>query len=486
MFKSVLWDVGGKVLNQLIAFGVSVVLARILTPDDFGIAAIGLVFVSYSSMFLDLGFRNSLVYKQDCSDKLYSTVLFVNFAGALLLSFIFLACSGLIANFYHEPAIRKVIQLVTLLFLATSLTLVPNAVNSKELKFKSLSLISILASIVSGGLAIWMALHGWGLYSIIYRYLISAILVCVFNWVICSWRFSFGIDLKSIREIWPHSSKFFITSMLEGFFLKLDVLVIGRVFNSTTLGYYTRAQSLDNITRELTMGTMYSVFLPYFSRIQNDIRQVLEVYTRCLEVISFSLLLLSGMLILNANDIFIMFFTAKWLPAAPLFQILSILGYFFTLNVVSNILLCGVGKVKEYLRVELVKKSMIILAFLAGIFAGTLIIFLFLLLTAYVVGLFLNFSVVSKTVGGSLKTQLLAILKYFIPALVVIVVCGFIFSHLQLPLFYNILVRSVSYAALFIGINILMKNPAIAFFKQKAGHYYRLYFRLRQPRSISG
>ena len=470
IFKSAAWDFIGKIINQVIGFVVSVVLARLLTPHEFGIVGIALAFVGLSTMFLDLGFKNAIIQKQQYDQKLYSSVLWINVALSIILALVFLFGANFIAAFYKEPKVAGIIQATVLLFVINAATLLPNAINIKGLRFKELAIISIVSSLLSGAIAIWMAYTGWGVWSIMARNILNAFITCVLNWMLCKWLPAFIVSIQSLKSIWGYSTRMFATTVMEILVQRMDVLVMGRVYNTATVGYYTRAQSLDNISRELTSGSMASVFFPYFSKIQNNIPQVRALYLKCLHVVSFVLLLLSGMLFLNADDIFVLLFTNKWLPSAALYKVLTIIGFFYAVTVIMNIMLAGIGKSKEFLRAEIFKKLLIFLAFVYG-FSGSLQQFLYALLIAYVLGMLIMMIFVSNAIQVNMFNQLSVVLRYVTIAVIAATASFFLVQHKLHNTIANVLLVSAVFGIIYIFINFIAGSKALVLIVEQVKFY---------------
>lgn len=471
MLKSAIWDFGGKIFNQVIAFVVTIVLARLLTPHEFGLVGIALALATYSTLFLDMGFKNSIIHTKDQSSQLYSTVLIVNVGLSLLISLILFFGADLIARFYKEPDIKIVVQSITLLFILNAATLLPSALNLKFFRFKQLAIISVISSVFSGITAIWMAYEGYGIWSLLARNIINAFFTCVLNWVICKWKPIWDFNINALKSIKSYSRHMFTTTALEFFFLRLDVLVIGKVYNTSTVGYYTRAQSLDSITRELASGSIYSILFPYFSKIQSETEKVKEVYRMSLHIVAFSLLAVSGILYLNAENLFIMLFTKNWLPAADIYKILTILGFLFCMNMIVNVLLSGIGKSKEFLHLEIMKKLMISVAFIFGFF-GELSVFLYLLLIAYTAGIILSMYYVKKIIGFEVIKQVSILVSYFVPfVLAILITMPLLSINFYAPIIH-ISVVALVYLLLYLLINRLMKNVALVFFQEQITFYW--------------
>jgi O-antigen/teichoic acid export membrane protein len=459
IFRSAVWDFTGKIVNQLIAFLVSMILARLLTPNEFGIMGIALAFVGFSNIFLDLGFKNAVIIHQQKADELYSSILWVNVFVALVLSVIFFVSAPAIAKFYKEEQVASVIRWAVLMFLINAFTLMPNALNIKSLRFRELAYISIFSAFVSGGIAIWMAYAGFGIWSILARSVINGLLTCILNWLLCKWLPLLKVSFAQLKTIWGYSTRLFATTLMEIVVQKIDVLIMARVYNTMTVGYYTRAQSLDNISRELTSGSMYSVFFPYFGRIQNDPEKIKTLYLKCLNIVTCVLVLLTGGLYLNARDIFVLLFTEKWLPSVPFFNILTITGYFLTINVIMNILVAGIGRSKEYLRAEIVKKVIIIVSFVIG-FMGDVEHFLVAVLISSILGLLVMAYTVRMVSNISILLQLRVIALYLGLGIGCVLLVSLVQPYIALNKFWRIVIIGGLYMGIFIALNYLIKTSA--------------------------
>jgi teichuronic acid exporter len=467
IFQSAAWDVTGRIVNQVIAFVVSVILARLLSPQDFGIMGIALALVAFSTMFLDMGFKNAVIIFQEKSGELYSSVLWINLLIAVVLALIFFIAAPFIANFYKEEQVGPVIRWTVLMFIINALSLIPAAINFKALRFRELAMVNVFSSLVSGSVAIWMAFTGWGVWSILARSIINATLSGILNWLMCKWIPSLVLSLKYIRTIWGYSSRMFATNVMEMVIQKLDILIMARVYNSTTVGYYTRAQSLDSISRELVAGSMYSVFLPYFGRIQKEPEKITTLYMKSLHIMTSLLVLLTGALFLNAHDIFVLLYTRKWEASVPLFRFLSVIGFFLTVTMVMNILVSGIGRSIEFLRAELAKKGILILAFAIG-FSGSLDQFLYAFLIATIAGTIIMAYVVQKVAHVAMIDQLKVLCIYVGLGLFTATVVSYLLSDLAgLSPLLRIVLTGGAYLLIYTGLNALLNTKAFTLAKEQ-------------------
>lgn len=459
IFRSAVWDFTGKIVNQVIAFLVSVILARLLTPHEFGIIGITLAFVGFSNIFLDLGFKNAMIISQGNDKVLFSSILWLNLLIAFILTEVFYIGAPTIAEFFKEKEVSEVIRGAVVLFIINAFTLMPNAINLRALKFRELAVISIISSFISGGIAIWMAYTGWGVWSILARYIINALLTCIFNWFICKWVPVLVISWMELKKVWGYSARMFATTLMEIIVQKVDVLIMAKVYNTSTVGYYTRAQSLDNISRELTSGSMYSVFFPYFGRIKHEHEKVTELYLKSLHIITAVLAFLTGILFINATDLFILLFTEKWLVSAGLFQILTITGFFLTVTVVMNIVVAGIGKSKEFLNAEVIKKVIIVTAFAIG-FMGGVNRFLIAVLVSSILGMLIMAFVVSKIANIKFLQQMRVILVYMVLGVCSALPMLYLFRHSEISLILRIVLSGSGFSLSFITLNALLGTQA--------------------------
>ncbi|MBX3265909.1 MAG: lipopolysaccharide biosynthesis protein [Acidobacteria bacterium] len=411
------WDFGGRLASFGVLFVVSVLLTRLLSPAEFGAFAVVLAIIAFSSIFIDLGFRSAIVQRQDTSKEQLSTVFFLNVAiGILLFAGLFLV-SGVIEQFYAINGLESYIKAASAIFVLNSLSLVPGGLLQKELRLKALSVITTIAAAISGTIAILMAVYGFGVWSLVTQQLILAAITCFGSFAASKWRPSFLIDPRSIIPLWSYGIKLFLAGLSDSVFTRLDVFIIGKLFPVQTLGFYNRAQSLDNLIKNFAASTTTSVAFPVIARMADELENVKSFYLRCLNVISFLSFLLIGVLFLTCFDIVIILFTEKWIDVGYYFRIMALTAFVYPASALMVNLIAARGNSGAFLKLEILKKAVLFPAYLSFFFGGVMV-FLIMLGFVYLLALALNAEFIRREIGIPIGEQLWAIATYSLPGLV--------------------------------------------------------------------
>ena len=405
------WDFGGRLANFAVLFVVSVLLTRLLTPAEFGSFAVVLAIVTFSSIFIDLGFRSAVVQRQDITQKQLSTVFFLNiFIGFLLFSAIFLS-STLIEEFYAIAGLADYIKATSSIFLINSLSLVPSGLLQKELRLKALSVITTIAAAISGTVAVALALYGYGVWALVAQQLILATVTSLGAFITSGWRPILLLSPSSIGPLWNYAIRLFLAGLSDTIFTRLDVFIIGKLFPIQTLGFYNRAQSLDNLVKHFGSSTTTSVAFPVIAKMADQVDNVRSFYLRCLNVIAFLSFLLVGVLFLTCFDIVVILFTDKWIDVGYYYRIMALTGFVYPLSALMVTLVAARGNSSAFLKLEIFKKAILFPAYLSFLFGGVMV-FLVTLGVVYLIALGLNAEFVRREIGISIKEQFWVIYKY--------------------------------------------------------------------------
>jgi teichuronic acid exporter len=466
MFKLVLWDFFGKFANQFVGLIVSIVLARLLVPEQFGIIGIALALVGFSSIFFDFGFISAIIQKDEVTQKQLSTVFYLNLSAGIFLCLLFSLSSSAIENFYKIAGLGKVIVAVSFLFIINSLFLVPAALLSRGLQFKKLSLIYVAAALLSGFISIYFAYQGWGVWSLVLQAVINAVVVLVGTFFASRWKPDLIWDFISIKPLWKFGSRIFFISMLENIFIRIDVFMIGKIFGGTTLGYYTRAQSLDTTVRQFSSGSIVSVVLPFFSRMKNDLIQLHWYYFQSLHFVSFISIMIIGNLYLVAPELFELLFSAKWIFSGYIYQILALAGFAYPISALMVNVLWSRGNEKIFVRVEIYKKLLLLPVFCFGFLWG-LKIFMYTLVVANILMIGINAWFVSKDISVSFTKQIRVIAEYLLMGTMVTVIFALIKQYYPQHLLWKIALLCISFTTVYFIINVVLKSIGSHFFLEK-------------------
>lgn len=461
MFKNVLWDFAGKFSIQIIGFGISVILTRLLSPTEFGVMGMAMAIIVFAHIFLDLGFNRAIIQFKEISEEQYSTLFFLNTGVALLLTLICFAAAGPLSVFYGQPLIAPVFRTMSLLFLINGLNLVPAALLYKRLQLKLNSILTLIASAVSGVAGVVMAYNGFGVWSLVSQSLINAVIILVLNFIYAGWMPRLTFKPASIKPLWSYGSKLFASGLIDNFYTRLDIFIIGKIFSVATLGFYSRAQSMDNFVRQVSVNSIMGALFPYIAKHQDDRNYLAILYKRYLHLITLVAIALSGTLFLSARYIFLILFTPKWLYAAGLFQLMSVIGFVWPASSIMCNIISGVGNSTAFLRLEIIKKVLFLPVYVLGFLYG-LHGFLYFFIVANFIALTINAWYVAQELPVTVRKQLIILFSYFFIA---IAAAGMVYGLHQYIHFssnwLNVLVLSISFNVLYLGGCYLFKLDAI-------------------------
>lgn len=451
MYKNIIWDLVGKFGIQIVSFVISILLTRLLSPEEYGIMGMAMVVVSFAHIFLDLGFNRAIVQQQDVSPLQYSTVFYLNAGVALLLTALCFFLAGPLAVFYNQPLIKPVFKVVSFSFLLNGLNLVPSAMLYKRMQFKVNSIQSLVSAVLSGGLGVYMAYAGFGVWSLVAQSMTASALLLLMNVAYVRWYPRLAFSIQSIRQMWKYGSRLFASGVLDMLYTRMDTFIIGKLFSPFVLGYYARAQGMDNMVRQFSAGSFVGALFPQITKHQHDRQFLKQLYVKYLHIIMFVSVGMSGVLMLIAKDLFALLFTARWNYSAELFQIMAVTGFAWPVSSLMCGIISGVGNSKAFLRLEILKKTMLLPVYVFGFLFG-LKGFLYWMLCAMFCGVALNGWYASKEIAVSLWQQCRLMLAYLMVGFLAFLVAYISASQLQhLHLVLRMIAVGSVFGAAYIG-----------------------------------
>ena len=366
--KGVGWSFVDNIANSGITFLVGLVLARLLTPAEYGIMAMITIFIAISTSIVDSGFSNALIRKQDAGRVDYSTVFFFNLGVSAVLYAVLYVGAPRIAAFFKEPLLEDVMRVIGWVLIINALAIIPRTLFVKAVNFRTQTKVSLIASLSSGAVGIGMALGGMGVWSLVGQQLSRQLMNTVFLWVYGKWRPSLEFSVRSFRELFGFGSKLLLAGLLNTVFKEIYSLVIGRCYTSAQLGQYTRAQQFNTIFSSNLTAVVQRVSYPVLSSIQDEPARLKEAYRRVIKVtmlVTFACML--GLAAV-AKPLIVLLIGEKWLPAVSLLQIICFSGMFYPLHAINLNVLQVKGRSDLFLRLEIIKKFLAIGPLLLGIF----------------------------------------------------------------------------------------------------------------------
>lgn len=333
--SGVVWSFAEKFLTMLVQMVVSIIVARRLMPEDFGVMAILTFFTSVALTIVDSGFSQTLIRKREPSDSDYRSVFLFNVVVALLLYFVLWALAAPIARFYGHSVIRDVAPVLFLLLPINSLCVVQTVMFTREFRFKLLSNIVFFASLVSGVVAVAMAVAGCGIWALVAQRLLQMGIKAVAFWLIRRWRVRGGFSLSALRDMAPFSLRLLATDLIASIYNNVAQLFVGKIYSTASLGYYSQAQKLKDLAVISTVQSVQGVTYPALSKLSADEEKFSAGYERIVRLLSFVLFPAMLGLVAISSDMFMLLLGERWMPTVPYFRILALSGMVYPLAMVG-------------------------------------------------------------------------------------------------------------------------------------------------------
>lgn len=463
--KQVIWDLAGKLLRQGIGFFISIILTRLLTPEDFGLVGMVMAFIFISRIFLDLGFAAGIIQKKEISEKELSSIFFLNFVIGMLLTIIMASSANLVSSFYGRPELYNLTLVLSLNFVFYALVIVQRSLFTRDVNFRVQTKIGLIAAFISGVIGVILAYLGYGVWALVIQNFTFAIFEASAYWIISKWRPIFYFSFKEIKEIWKFSVHIFYANLLNNLVARIDYLLVGKIFNATDLGYYTRAQSFNKLIVNYSAQSIGNVALPVISRQQNNIDEVKKLLVNILNFTTLISVAFSVLFFTIAEDLFILLFGKTWIISAEMFQVIAIYIYAGVASYVLSQFIVGLGHSKLSLKLEVFKKSIFILGYIVGLFFG-IYGFIISIVISRTIAMFINFYGIQLIGLSSMKKLFIIVSKYVILGVITTFLMILVPSVFENPIL-NIILDIILISIVYFFLNFIFKTTGINYVFQK-------------------
>ncbi len=322
--KGILWSAIERFSYQGIQFVLSFIIARQLMPDDYGLIAMLAIFMAIAQSFIDSGFSNALIQKQSRTKEDLSTVFYFNIAVGVLMYILFLVAAPWIARFYNQPILEAIIAWVGLSLIINSLSGVQRSLLIIDLNFRKQSYISIVSVCLSGGVAVWMAYNGYGVWTLVVQSLLNGAITTLLLWVTSKWIPALVFSRKSFNELFSFGSKLLLGGLLHTIYMNIYSLVIGKIFPAKELGLYNRATTLTQFPSTNLTSILDRVVYPIQCELQDQDERLTEKFYLFIRLTSYVVFPMMFGLAVLAEPFIKVVLTDEWLGAVVYIQILCI------------------------------------------------------------------------------------------------------------------------------------------------------------------
>jgi teichuronic acid exporter len=418
------WSFLDSLASQGTQYLVGIILARLLTPREFGLIGMILIFTAISQSIIDCGFGQALIRKKDCSQEDYSTVFFFNIGVGLFIYAILFVSASHISRFFNQQELVRLVRVLGINIVLDSFGIVQRTIIVKDVNFRLQAKISFFSAVFAGVVGIVAAYGGWGVWSLVAKSLCQNFLSAVLLWTLSSWRPSVLFGVKPFREMFGFGSKLLVSGLIDTFYKNVYYLIIGKWFSAVHLGYYTRADDLRNIPSANVAFIVGRVSYPVLASMQENGQALKAGYKKLIESTMFvSFTLMMGMAAV-AKPMIVVLMGEKWLPAVPYLQLLCFVGMLYPLHALNLNMLNVKGRSDLFLRLEIIKKTLAIPTIVIGVFYGIEIMITGMIVNSCI-SYFLNSYWSGATVDYPMKEQLRDILPSFgIAAITGLIVFG--------------------------------------------------------------
>lgn len=464
--SGMVWSALQKYSTMLIHFVSDIILARLLTPFDYGCIGMLMIFMVLAESFIDGGFGSALIQKKRPTQEDYSTIFFWNLGMAVLLYAVLYLSAPYIARFYGIPLLSPVLRVQGIILFIYAFNIVQRNQLQKKLNFKVLSIVTITTSIISLIVTILLAYHGYGVWSLVVQNILTAGIPALVFWFYIKWRPHFIFSWQSFKALFGFGSYMFLTHLVNQFSQQVRGLFIGKLYNPAIMGYYSKAYSTEKLASQSISQVLNQVTYPLYVEVQDDreaMNRMLKKLSVSIAYITFPLMFV---LMLVAKPLFILLYSERWIESIPYFQILCLVGLGVCLQSVNLQTISAIGKSKVMFVWALIKQSLGLLFILGGLF----IYGIYGLLWGCVIHSWsctlINMALVSRHVGYKITTQIRDILPIAIVSLLAFFVSWYIGIQVNIGLYYTGLVEFILFITIYIGWSILFKPLAYMYINE--------------------
>lgn len=413
----VFWSALEQFGNQAIGFVISIVLARLLLPSEFGLIAMLAVFMGIAEVLINSGLTQSLIRTTEANDEDFSTVFYFNLIVSVLIYGLIILIAPFISEFYNQPILKDIVSVYCIVFVINAFGAIQKTILTKQIDFKSQMLVSTPSLIISGVVGVTMALNGFGVWSLVWSKIAQSFSSTVQLWFWSKWRPTRQFNLEKFKSHFKFGYKLLFSTLLDAIFLHSYTIIIGKFFAPAQVGYYTKADGLQMRPVGIISGIVNRITYPLLSEIQNNNDRLKQVYKKILKLVTFMIVPTLLILAVIAEPLFRLIYTEKWLPAVPYFQILCINGILFPLHVYNIQILKVKGRSDLVLKIEIFKKTIIVMFIAAAIqfgIYGLLIASVFTSIIAY----FINAHYSGRLINYNTWQQIKDILPIFVISII--------------------------------------------------------------------
>lgn len=461
VFSGLIWRFSERMLAQLVTFLVTIILARLLDPESYGAIAIVNIFITLANVFVTSGFGNSLVQKKDSDDTDFSTVFYFGIVSGILFYLCVFAVAPLIASFYNMPILTPVLRVMGLKLILAGINSVQHAYVSKNMMFRKFFWSTLLGTLGSAVVGISLAYMDFGIWALAGQYMFNSIIDTIVLWFTVKWRPKKLFSFRRLKNLFSYGWKILFASLVRTGYTELRGIVIGKMYTPSDLAYYEKGKSFPSLVTRNIYVAVQSVVFPAMARVQDDLDQLKAMTRRLVRLHSYLVLPLLVGLALVAEPVIKLLITEKWISCVPFLQAFCIILAFEPIQTANLQAIKAIGKSDIYLKLEIVKKTIGILALIISakygvwaIAAGEVIVEFF----AALANIYPN----KKYINYGYMEQVRDLLNAAIPLVLmsIAVLCMNVFN---VGTFVELVIKVIAGAIAYVGSSVIFRNDSFVY-----------------------
>ena len=448
--KGVGWSAADAFLGQGVTFIVGLVLARLLSPDEYGLIGICLIFTTVLNGIVDSGFSNALIRKKNVTNEDYNTMFITNLVISVILYVLLFFSAPMVSGFFHREELTALVRATGLVLFFNALSITQVTILTKKIDFKTKTKASLVSAVISGVIGIVMAFMGYGVWALVAQQLSKQLLYTVCLWLLNHWCPSFTFCRESFKYMWGFGWKLLASGILNNVWNQLYQVVIGRFYSPSTLGHYTRANDYASIFSSNLTSIVQRVSFPVLSEIQDDKERMLQAYRKVIKITMFVTAVCMISIGAVAEPMIYTLIGTKWHIAATFLPLICISMSLYPLHAINLNILQVLGRSDIFLYLEILKKIVGVIPLAIGIFCGVYYMLMASIVTG-IFGLYLNTWYTGKTLGYTFWKQLKDIVPSYMTAFIIALAVYFL---KYLPMANVVILAIQIVVGLIVGISV--------------------------------
>lgn len=455
VINSLFWKLMERGGVQGIQFIVQIVLARILSPNDYGIIALLTIFIALANVFIQSGFNTALIQNKDVKEEDFSSVLYISLVVATILYIVLFFASPFIADFYKIEELKQVLRVLSIILFFGAFNSIQNAIIARTMQFKKLFIVSVFSVLISGIVGITLAYSGFGVWALVVQQIVNQASTTFILWFTLKWRPKLIFSIKRVGILFSYAWKLLVSSLIDTLYMNLRGLIIGKVYTYNMLAFYNRGEQFPKLIVNNLNGAIQSVMLPTLSAEQENKKRVKELVRRSIVTSSFLIFPMMIGLAVVAEPLIVILLTDKWLKCVPFMQICCLTYTLWPIHTSNLQAINALGRSDIFLKLEIIKKIIGVIILIISMFYGVYAIALGGLLSG-IISSFINAYPNLKLLNYGYKEQI----KDILPSLSLsLIMGGVVYSILFLNIspYFTLVIQIFTGAIVYISLAKLFK-----------------------------